>query len=167
MKLYPYVGPMEIRTRVAGAPSGVRVERVRDLEDWLRGTGRLPNRPRLIAVTFVVDEEGFLRVADRGSEHVACAGGRPVLSAGELFLVVDAGLRVEEVSNQSTGYCPEPESWPTVAVALDGAGIAHPDQFTRAVVFRLCPSCHERNIVKDSWFVCHLCGADLPPHWNF
>ena len=41
------------------------------------------------------------------------------------------------------------------------------DDFTTRVVFRLCPACNERNIVKDGWFVCDLCGADLPGNWNF
>jgi transcription initiation factor TFIIIB Brf1 subunit/transcription initiation factor TFIIB len=33
--------------------------------------------------------------------------------------------------------------------------------------FRRCPACGERNIVKDDWFVCGVCGADLPTVWNF
>src|SRR5262249_34892206 len=98
----------------------------------------------------------------------ACAGGGLVLSAGEMFLVPAAeGLRVEEVSNQSTGYCPEPESWPAGAAALDRIGITHPGRFTQEIVFRRCPACGERSIVKDRWFVCGVCGADLPAAWNF
>ena len=34
--------------------------------------------------TFVVDEFATLRIADRSSEHIACAGFRPVMAAGEL-----------------------------------------------------------------------------------
>ena len=84
---------------------------------------------------------------------MACAGGREVLSAGELTAVVDDGdVRIIEVSNQSTGYCPEPESWPAVAKALDEAGILHPGRFTFEAVFRRCPACGERNLVKDDWF---------------
>jgi hypothetical protein len=168
VKLYRYVGPEDIRTRVAHAPLGVKVESVRDLEGWLHRTRQKPNREGLVAVTFVVDEEGFLRVADRGSEHVACAGGGPVLSAGEMFfLLAEDSLCVEEVSNQPTGFCPEPESWPAVELALDRIGIPHPGRFTQEVVFRRCPSCGERSIVKDGWFVCGICGADLPATWNF
>ena len=80
------------------------------------------------------------------SEHVACAAGGPVLSAGEITF--DDECNVPEISNQSTGFCPEPESWSTVERALDRVGIEHPGGFTIAVVFRLCPKCHERNIVK-------------------
>jgi len=65
----------------------------------------------LLIVTFVIDQSGTLLVADRQSEHVACAGRQPVLSAGEMtFLVSGKVVEMAEVSNQSTGYCPEPES---------------------------------------------------------
>ncbi len=168
MKLYRYVGPEEIRTRTVHAPLGVKVESAGDLESWIWRTRQKPNLQGRFAVTFVVDEQGCLRVADRGSEHIACAAGKPVLSAGEMFLVQTTdGLRVEEVSNQSTGYCPEPESWPAVATLLDRIGIGHPGRFTHEVVFRRCPACGERNIVKEGWFVCDLCGAELPTAWNF
>ncbi|HKI30800.1 MAG TPA: hypothetical protein VKA46_02830 [Gemmataceae bacterium] len=107
-------------------------------------------------------------MADRRSEHVACAGGKLVLSAGEMFFRLSAsGVQVVEVTNQSTGYCPEPESWPAVASALDRIGMMHPGRFTQEVVFRRCPACGERTVVKDGWFVCGLCGADLPADWNF
>ena len=72
-----------------------------------------------------------------------------------------------EVSNQSTGYCPEPESWPAVAAALGRIGVRHPGQFTTEVVFRRCVKCGERNVVKGGWFVCGVCEAELPQQWNF
>jgi hypothetical protein len=119
------------------------------------------------ALTFVVSTDGVLCVANRRSEHVACAGGAEVLAAGELVAVADAhGVRVIEVSNQSTGYCPEPESWPAVERALDAAGIAHPGRFTYEATFRRCTGCGERNLVKEGWFVCAVCGAELPLVWN-
>jgi len=83
------------------------------------------------------------------------------------FRVSDSGLEVVDVSNQSTGFCPEPESWPAVAAALDRIGIPHPGRFTQEVVLRRCLTCGQRNIVKDGWFVCEVCGADLPAAWNF
>ena len=119
-------------------------------------------------LTFVVGVDGILRVADRRSEHVACAGGGDVLSAGELTAVRSgSGYSITEVSNQSTGYCPEPESWQAVADALDRAGIAHPGHFTFEAVFRRCTHCGERNLVKDSWFYCAICEGVLPLAWNF
>ena len=78
-----------------------------------------------------------------------------------------AGVRVEFVSNQSTGYCPEPASWPAVAAALDRAGIGHPGRFTAECVFRRCETCGERNLIKDGWFACEVCGAGLLKKWNF
>jgi hypothetical protein len=83
-----------------------------------------------------------------------------------LFLTTGTRLEVVEVTNQSTGFCPEPESWSVVATALDRAGIPQPGCFTQEIIFRRCPFCGQRNIVKDGWFVCGLCGADLPRHWN-
>jgi hypothetical protein len=166
-KEYPYVGPDEIRKRSVGAPPGMRITKASDLEAWVRTNG--PKQTGgLIGITFVVDEEGFLRIADRHTEHVACAAGNAVLSAGELFLRVhDKSLCVEEASNQSTGYCPEPESWTEVERILEHIGVTHPGRFTTEIVFRLCPSCGERNIVKDFWFVCAICESELPASWNF
>lgn len=73
---------------------------------------------------------------------------------------------VAEVSNQSTGYCPDAASWPSVAAALDGAGVVHPGCFTHEVVFRRCPGCDEVNIVREGDFVCVFCDMPLPGHWN-
>jgi uncharacterized protein (TIGR02996 family) len=168
LKLYHYVGPEDIRHRAMGTPAGLRVRSASDLEGWVRGTGQVPNRDGLVAATFVVDPHGFLRVADRASEHVACAGGNPVRSAGEMFLRPSGPrLEVAEVSNQSTGYCPEPESWAAVTYVLHRLGVPHPDRFTPEVIFRRCLACGQSNVVKDNWFACGLCGADLPRVWNF
>jgi hypothetical protein len=160
-KLYHYVGPEDIRKRTVNSPQGLSIRSIADLLSWLRETNQL-------SATFVIDEQETLRIADRHSEHVACAAGGPVLSAGEMFFRVEGdSVEVSEVSNQSTGFCPEPEYWPVVKSVLDRLGIAHPGRFTLAVVFRRCPGCGERNIVKDGWFVCGVCGADLPAEWNF
>ena len=93
----------------------------------------------LIAATFVIDTDGRLRLADRRSEHVACAVGGPVLSAGEIFFSDEGdAATIEEVTNLSTGYCPEPESWSVVGDALDRLGVVHSGRFTTEVIFRLC-----------------------------
>ncbi|WP_211240655.1 hypothetical protein [Hamadaea tsunoensis] len=70
------------------------------------------------------------------------------------------------MSNQSTGYCPEPASWPAVAAACERAGLAHPGGFTAAFEFRRCPDCGQVNIVKGDDFVCAACDGDLPWEWN-
>jgi predicted RNA-binding Zn-ribbon protein involved in translation (DUF1610 family) len=53
------------------------------------------------------------------------------------------------------------------AADVASAGIAAPDGYTDPVVFRHCPSCGERNIVRDADFTCALCAGDLPASWNF
>jgi hypothetical protein len=168
VRLYQYVGPEDIRRRAVSAPTGKLIASSADLALWIKETGQEPNRAGIVTATFVVDEQGNLLVSDRGSEHISCSGGRPVLSAGEMFFGrAGSGWCVVEVSNQSTGFCPESESWVTVAGALDRAGLRHPGEFTLAVVFRRCPACGQRNVVKDGWFACGVCGADLPVDWNF
>jgi hypothetical protein len=118
--------------------------------------------------TFVIDLEGTMRLAPRRSEHVACAGGEPVLSAGEItFERGPDGWEVTSVTNQSTGYCPEASSWPGVGRALDRIGVPHPGRFTDEFTFRRCPRCAERNLVRDGYFICAICDADLPASWNF
>jgi hypothetical protein len=164
-RLYNYVGPSAIKACISGRPAGMRIASASDLLAWAR---RADRGRGLVAATFIIDASGHLLLADRRSEHVACAGGGPVLSAGEMFFVIDGGrVEVVEVSNQSTGYCPEPESWPAVAAALDRIGVPHPDGFTLEIVFRRCPKCGERNVVKDGWFACGACGTELAREWNF
>lgn len=167
-KPYEYVGPKNIRKRAESGPAGERIESAEGLRVWVTSPGREATREGLVAATFVTDEQGELCVADRRTEHISCSGGRPVLSAGEMFFEVGpSGIHVAEVTNQSTGFCPEPESWPAVAAALDHLGVLRPNRFTQEIAFRLCPACGQRNIVKDGWFVCATCGADLPREWNF
>lgn len=162
---YHYVGPAKIRDAAKSQPSGTSIATLDDLRAWLASavTDRSPDGTHI--VTFTINLDGELLLAPRRSEHVACASGGPVLSAGEIGF--DEELTVTEISNQSTGFCPQPESWTTVARALDRIGIPHPERFTTEVVFRLCPSCGERNIVKDDWFYCTICDAELPRSWNF
>jgi hypothetical protein len=164
---YRYIGPKKIAERAAPAAAGVRVESAEDVRQWLRQTGQELNAAGSVTATFVIDEAGWLRIADRRSEHVACAGGRPVRSAGEMtFAVGPSGVRVTWVTNQSTGYGPEPESWPAVHAALTRAGIAAPDGFSQEFLFRRCPRCGSINIIKDGVFKCEVCSSRLPEEWN-
>jgi hypothetical protein len=160
---YHYVGPVEVPDQVV-AVDAVAVDTPALLGDWL---GRRDRRELVEPFTFVVAVDGMLKVAPRGSEHVAAAGGRDVLAAGEMaFAATETGWRVVEVTNQSTGYCPDPDSWAAVAEALERLGVGHPDDFTNKVIFRRCPSCGERNIVRDDDFTCALCDEALPTYWN-
>ena len=151
-----------MRRSVAGHAAGAPVRTSEELASVLAQLG--DEEP----CTYVITLARELRLADRRSEHVACAGGEDVLAAGELaFERERAGWRMTHASNQSTGYCPEPSSWGEVARALDGIGVRHGDGFTHALVFRRCSACGERNIVKDGDFACDVCGAELPREWNF
>lgn len=158
---YGYVGPAGLRVAVQGEGVGaVAVTSVAVLDSWLSGRDRAELAEPF---TFVVGLDGFLRLAPRRSEHVACTAGENVLAAGEMsFVRSSGGWAVDEVSNHSTGYCPGPESWPAVGAALDRAGISHPPDFTSTLVFRRCPACGQVNIVREQDFVCAICGAALP-----
>ncbi|RKH95581.1 hypothetical protein D7Y15_41915 [Corallococcus sp. AB030] len=108
-----------------------------------------------------------MRLAPRRSEHVACAGGEEVLAAGEIrFHRGLAGPSVTDVSNQSTGYCPDTTCWTAVEWAFAKAGLNPSAGFTHEAVFRRCTQCGEINLVKEAWCVCVFCEADLPATWN-
>ncbi|MCL8009867.1 hypothetical protein [Streptomyces sp. AS02] len=161
---YRYVGPAELTALVRPEAAGRVVRSAADLDDWLAQCARAE---RAEPFTYVVGTDGRLRLAARRSEHVVCAGGRDVLAAGEVRFEHGSGCwTAVEISNQSTGYCPDLDSWPAVARALDGAGVGHPGGFTHAVVFRRCEQCGERAIVREGDFVCVFCGGDLPARWN-
>lgn len=164
---YRYVGPIEIAARVRGDCGGIVVNSYETVSDTLRSMDGYQSGESL-TVTFVVGLDGKLRIADRRSEHVMCAAGEPVLSAGEMtFVCIDDRIVVERMTNQSTGYCPEPESWEAVATALDRLPIDRPDGFDSTFVFRRCPSCTQINVVKDDWYECEVCQSALPKQWNF
>ncbi|MEU4493088.1 hypothetical protein AB0F96_06415 [Streptomyces sp. NPDC023998] len=161
---YAYVGPDEIRDAVRPGSGGRIVRTPGGFEDWVtEQTAEELAEP----FTYVVDAGGDLRLAPRRSEHVACAGGGLVIGAGEIaFSRGGNGWAISEVSNQSTGYCPDLDSWPAVAEALDRVGIGRPDGFTYEVVFRRCVVCGEVNVVREDDFVCVFCGGGLPASWN-
>lgn len=165
MKLYHYIGPSRIIDRVHPEWIGTPIHALSDVQTWVRTTAQELSAGCVIA-TFVVDSNGVFRLADRRSEHVACAGGGPVRSAGEVTFAIDDNVEVIAISNQSTGYCPEPESWSTVAAALSTAGFELPAGFTLACHFRICLGCGAKNLVKDSVFECGVCHTDLPAAYN-
>ncbi|WP_221326753.1 TFIIB-type zinc ribbon-containing protein [Actinoplanes sp. L3-i22] len=161
---YRYVGPAELQDQLPSTEAATAGSHA-VLDRWLAGRTRDElDEP----FTFVVALDGSLRLAPRRSEHVALAAGRDLLAAGEMMFAGTAGARhVLEVTNQSTGYCPDPDCWAAVAAALDRLGLKHPRGFTTKLVFRQCPYCGERNIVRDSDFTCALCNGGLPTCWNF
>ncbi|MBI4749687.1 MAG: hypothetical protein HY774_14460 [Acidobacteria bacterium] len=167
MRIYRHLNPEAIEAHPEHS-TRIRITSSSDVRNWLRQTRQKPDWGQIIIVTFVIDTDGWFWIADRHSEHLACAAGRDVRSAGEItFDCSQTEIFVSEVSNQSLGYCPEPDSWPAVDEALNRAGISHPPGFTTEFVFRLCTKCHTKNIVKDKWFECVVCGTPLDQIWNF
>ncbi|MFJ1753974.1 hypothetical protein [Kitasatospora sp. NPDC088134] len=163
MRTYPYVGPPDIAAAARHAPPGTGLPDPAALAAWLA------EQPSPVGpFTYTVGADETLRLADRRSEHVACAGGGAVLAAGEVTFGPAGGgrMRVVEVSNLSTGYCPDTACWPAVAGALAAVGVEHPGGFTQAVVFRRCRGCGAAQVVREGFFVCVFCEADLPERWN-
>src|SRR6266568_3539461 len=157
---YRYAGPAVLAERARPGPGVITVTSARVLALWLaaRPAGELRE-----PFTFVVSLDG----KPRRSAHVDCAAGQPVLAAGEVLFARDGtGWSVSEISNQSTGYCPDPDSWPALAMALDHIGLAHTGDFTHKVVFRRCPACGQLNIVRDGDFACAVCDSALSAHWD-
>ena len=162
-RTYRYVGPADIAKQAQADIVRLAPHSPRDVRDWelARGQSRLE-------LTYVVDVAGDLVLSDRRSEHVACARGQRVLAAGELVLcLTPAAVAVEAVTNQSTGYCPEPGCWPSVHEALSRAGFAPPSAFTHAFEFRKCVNCDSINVLKPEMPECPTCDRELPQHWNF
>ncbi len=167
MKYYKYVGPNDLLELVKTVSKGEKISSPQDVINWLESTAQELDYDNQVITTYTIDLDNNLLIADRHSEHVACAGGGKVLSAGEItFSVEGSKVKVREVTNQSTGYCPEPESWPNVKVALVKAGLDGPNCFSREFIFRKCEKCGLLNIVKEEWFVCVECDEDLSKSWN-
>ena len=167
MKSYKYVGPIDLLELVKTVSKGVKVSSHLDVIHWVKDTDQEIDHDSQVIATYIVDLDNNLLIADRHSEHVVCAGGEDVLSAGEItFSVEGSTVKVIEVTNQSTGYCPEPESWPYVKEALDKAELESPDSFGREYIFRRCEKCGLLNVVKENWFVCVGCDEDLSKLWN-
>jgi len=79
-RLFQYIGPEHIRAHAAGRPAGKPITAPSEIERWLEGQSVARPRVEPLYVSFVVDADGFLRLADRHVEHVQCAGGGAVLA---------------------------------------------------------------------------------------
>ena len=161
---YRYIGPIDLLEEGRQSKGGMELNSTADVRAWLAGPQAEPDGDRWPA-TYIVTADGVLKFASRRSEHVSCASGQDVLAAGELFFGADGSIIA--ATNQSTGYCPDPECWAAVKQAIERAGLQAPTSFETAFVFRRCLECGERNLVKEAYFVCSLCDAELPLEWNF
>lgn len=163
-RIYRYVGPKDLLALAASDVARCQPRDGAELLAWLQEQGLAAH----VTLTYVVTLDGALRVSPRHAEHVACARGESVLAAGEIELELLQGrLHVRSVTNQSTGYCPEPGCVLQVASALTRVGLESPGELAHEFVFRRCESCDTIAIVKENDFECAACGADLPRGWNF
>ena len=167
MRLYHYVGPADIRQRTVGHSERWCVRQWEDVRQWLTHTEPVASRRSYVPATYIVDPQQQLWLADRRSEHVACAGGGEVLAAGEIVLAQHRErIEVIEASNQSTGYCPEPECWIALTAVLERLKIPYPPGFTASFEFRRCDRCGTINLIKDDTLECAVCRAELSIVWN-
>ncbi|BAZ11711.1 hypothetical protein NIES4071_35370 [Calothrix sp. NIES-4071] len=167
LKLYSYIGSPDLLS-LSELPQRQLVRCKQDVLNWISNTQQVLDDEKSSVATFIIDADKQLWIADRHSEHVQCARGQPVLSAGEItFTLTRSNLVVSAITNQSTGYCPESESWEVVASALESANLIYPSDFTSKFVFRRCGICGTINIVKYDWFYCGVCNSNLPKEWNF
>ena len=163
-KEYEYIGPEEIFKMIQEKHKGQRIESVDDLVNWILENNGKPKTDDLIICTFVINLEGKLLIADRHTEHVQCANGENVRSAGEMGFYLDNQNKVtiEFVSNQSTGYCPSSASWLEVEHSiLKINGLNIPEGFDPEFIFSYCPNCKTRQIVKDEFYFCPKCEERL------
>lgn len=159
---YRYVGPAEIAREALADIERLQPRSLADIRDWPLARGKTT-----VELTFIVDTSGALWLSDRRTEHVACARGGRVLAAGELTLgLTKSDIVVVAVTNQSTGYCPEPACWPDLRAALERAGLRPPPALTHAFELRRCEGCGTINLLKEEWYECGNCGAELPRAWN-
>lgn len=163
-KKYHYVGPEENLALIKEDNRGEQIKNHQQLLSWLT---QRDQHDDVIIATFVINKRGKLILSDRETEHVFCAQGQDVLSAGEMMFFLEKNkISLDEVTNQSTGYCPEAKSWNVVAKALKKLDISVPKGFTTTFEFRRCQQCDNINLVKDDWYVCAFCDEDLSRKWN-
>ncbi|MES9511328.1 hypothetical protein ABWJ92_33840 [Streptomyces sp. NPDC000609] len=87
-RCYRYVGPVDLEAVVRPGSGGCRIGSPTDF--GVRVAERSAAEPAE-PFTFVIGVDGVLLLAPRRSEHVVCAGGGVVLSAGEISFAREAG----------------------------------------------------------------------------
>ena len=167
-KLYSYVGPSEITLLLASPSARWPLRSVTDVLNWKQDVYPALKHPVLtmVTVTFIIDRDATLWIADQHSEHLVCARGKAVIAAGELTFDLTHKVRITEITNQSTGYCPEPNTWSITSHVLQITGLPHPPAWTRCYNFRRCDRCATIAIIKDDDFECAVCAATLSHSWN-
>lgn len=168
IRAYKFVGSKSFIPSADAMPERWCILTTADLASWTRQHAEETDGEGLIPATFIIATDEALWIADRRSEHLACARVGDVLAAGEMFFRGrGASLEVARVSNQSTGYCPEPSCWPMVKRVLRRIDVPHPTGFDPCFEFRRCPSCGTICILKYEDDDCPVCNTALPRGWNF
>lgn len=121
---YRNVGPPDLRSTVRPASTGHAARSATDLATWLSGreTAELSE-----PFTYIVTPTACCGSRRAGASMWRVrAGGRPGGRRDGVPPGVPTSGRwaVREVTDPSTGYCPDLDSWHAVARALDRAGIA-------------------------------------------
>ncbi|WP_083469641.1 hypothetical protein [Herpetosiphon geysericola] len=164
---YQYCGPIELSHMPDPLPSRSQICQRADAEAWIAAQRLGSAKHQQLTATFIIDQALQLWLADQRSEHVVCARGAAVLAAGEISFELEANrLSRCELTNQSTGYCPEPASWAVVQQVLDSIGLSHDGAWATSYEFRCCPACTMLNLIKEGWFFCAVCEHELPRQWN-
>ena len=167
MTSYKYIGPKDLLELIKDIGKGDIILSPQDVISWIKNTDQILDGENSVIATYIVNLNKELLIADRHSEHVVCAGGENVLAAGEITFTIENNIiSISEITNQSTGYCPDIDSWNSLKDALNKTGMDHPDEFGREFIFRKCDNCGLVNLVKDDWFVCVSCNSDLSKLWN-
>ncbi len=166
-RMYQYIGPVELSQMPHPLPIRHQIRHPADLYAWIELQPASSPKHEQLTATFIIDQAAQLWLADQRSEHVACARGAAVLAAGEISFVLEAKqLALCALTNQSTGYCPEPASWAVVQQVLDRIGLPHAGGWATSYDFRRCPGCGMLNLIKEHWFFCAVCDQQLPLKWN-
>ena len=145
--IYAYIDPDDIANAVTMSSYRVCVRSAADVLHWMNASQQTLDPSDSVTATFIVDVSGDLWIGDRHSEHVACARGASVLAVGEItFTITQHQVEVTSITNQSTGYCPRPDSWHVVAQTLEQAQLHHSNGFDLVFIFRRCCQCGQINI---------------------
>ena len=167
MRLYRYIGSDSVRSSSSMESERHEVTNLQGLRDYVHSRQPRPKPGDEITFTYVVLPPGRLFLADRRSEHVSCARGEPVLTAGEItFRVMPGGIEVSDATNLSTGYCPESGSWKPLVAELNRCNVPGIGGFTHSFEFRHCPSCGMICVIKDDLYACPGCDRPLSSVWN-
>ncbi len=161
MTEYSFVGNNILLNLIKPELKGFHIKSMSDVELWISKNHQQADFNHEITATFVIDLNFNLLVNDRHSEHVVCANGQNILSAGEITFEILAKYKnkkskiiISKITNLSTGYCPSPTSWIAIQKTLEKIDIPFPTFFTTAFQFRICNKCGWINVIKDNFFVC-------------